>query len=376
TIEWLKNQYETPDERHSFIFILFRLENCGIVQNQLDCLKYHDWEKKILNLLTAKMPDCLFLSKWNESHYLACYDIQAQAENIVDKVFQKLINFEDGSVPILETYIWQSKKASLVKTVDTLDLISYSQDCFKDLNNLNIIVMHSEDDSLTESEKIFRMLYACIAPKTTLKLQNIYKGLCINTNSRVLKEKDGMLYLECQPAQAYAIKESRNVTILSDMFIRDIHASVKLVDIEKKFIVIDEFFYLDTSANSRQYTRVQTRVRTPIALKQERLQFQGDIIDISLKSLAFATRLPISELSYHKGVTFNFHLPDETLEEGFCSIKGTGEIVYTGILNSRENKIVIMMNLKDPYDSYLLRYMYMRQKELIEELKNISKSNC
>jgi hypothetical protein len=185
-----------------------------------------------------------------------------------------------------------------------------------------------------------------------------------------------MLYLECHPTQGYAANESKEVTILGESLAYDVHANVKLIDFDKRFIIVDEFRYLKSSANNRQYTRVQTRVRTPVTIKQERIGVQGEIVDISLKSLALVTRQSLKGFKQNISVKYEFRLPDETKDEGYCTIRGLGQITYINNSDLHENKLVIMLNLKNPYDSDLLRYMYMRQKELIGELKAISKTRA
>jgi len=82
----------------------------------------------------------------------------------------------------------------------------------------------------------------------------------------------------------------------------------------------------------------------------------------------------LSDFKLNIGVQYEFRLPDETQEEGYCTIRGLGEITYKNNAKMHENKLVIMLNLKSPYDADLLRYMYMRQKELIGELKALTKT--
>jgi hypothetical protein len=154
----------------------------------------------------------------------------------------------------------------------------------------------------------------------------------------------------------------------------DIHANVKLIDIEDGYLIADSFYFLPDSANNRQYTRVQTSFRNPIYLKQNRIQLQGEILDISLKSIALSCRQAIDKLEKNQPVFLTFKLPDPTLEDGFVEIKGGGTIVYVGAMENLVSKVVVMLNLKEPHDASLLRYMYLRQKELITELKHIAKT--
>jgi hypothetical protein len=374
TIEWLKDELVFNQERLSLKIVLMHLTNNAMVLNQMDYLAHHDWLKELLALMQTKMSPFDFFAQWSESHYIICYDNLGDCQDKIIEFFEQLSDYDPEIKPIFEVSIFTRDNPSLENIIDTIDALCEDRLSVSQIQKLGITQIHSEDDDLSESEKIFRLLYASMNSKSSLKLQNIYKGLCINTASKVMGEKDGMLYLECQLIQGYAASEARNVTILGDMFPYDIYANVKLIDLEKRFIIVDDFSYLHSSANSRQYTRVQTRVRTPIAVKQYRKGIQGEIVDISLKSVALTTRQSLESFKQNAAAQYEFRLPDETKEEGYCTIRGIGEITYLKNVDMHENKLVVMLNLKSPYDADLLRYMYMRQKELIGELKALSKT--
>ena len=374
TIEWLKDELVFNQERFNLNIVLMHLSNDVMMLKNMDYLSHHEWLKELLSLMQSKMSPYEYFAQWSKSNYVICYEDSGDLQSKVIEFFEQFSNYEADIKPLFETFIFDTKESSLESIIDTVDALCEGKVSISKMQKLGITQLYSEDDNLSESEKIFRLLSLSMSSKSPLKLQNIYKGLCINTASRVLGEKDGMLYLECQLIQGYAASEAREVTILGDMFSHDIHASVKLIDLEKRFIILDDFHYLQSSANSRQYTRVQTRVRTPITVRQNRIGIQGDIIDVSLKSVALLTRQSLSDFKQNMIVQYEFRLPDETKEEGYCTIRGSGEITYANNMATHENKLVIMLNLKSPYDADLLRYMYMRQKELIGELKALSKT--
>jgi len=83
----------------------------------------------------------------------------------------------------------------------------------------------------------------------------------------------------------------------------------------------------------------------------------------------------MDEKILNKDVELRFKLPDDDEENGFVYMEIEGKITYIGELDTNKSKVVVMLNLVRPYDSYLLKYMYQRQKELILELKKAVKLN-
>lgn len=375
TIEWLKDRLVYSYESGGFMITVMNLKNSDLFLKKMDYLAHHEWLKELLSLMQSKVSPFDYFAQWSESCFIFC---QENYENHQDKIvdfFEQLNNYNEDSRPVFSASMFKANR-SLQDIIDIIDAVSEEKISVMQMQKLEITQLFSEDDDLSESEKIFRLLCASISTKAPFKLQNIYKGLCINTASKVIGEKDQMLYLECHPTQGYAANESQEVTILGESLAYDVHANVKLIDFDKRFIIVDEFRYLKSSANNRQYTRVQTRVRTPVTVKQERIGVQGEIVDISLKSLALVTRQSLKGFKQNISVKYEFRLPDETKDEGYCTIRGLGQITYINNSDLHENKLVVMLNLKNPYDSDLLRYMYMRQKELIGELKAISKTRA
>jgi hypothetical protein len=75
----------------------------------------------------------------------------------------------------------------------------------------------------------------------------------------------------------------------------------------------------------------------------------------------------------HKEVELQFKLLDSSMGEGFVNMDISGEVVHIGEIETTKSKAVVMVKPESPYDSYLLKYMYDRQKELILELKRATK---
>ena len=133
---------------------------------------------------------------------------------------------------------------------------------------------------------------------------------------------------------------------------------------------------MPSSANNRQHTRVQTSVRTPVLIKYaHRSSAQGEILDISVNSIAMkVTKSFREEEMQNQLVRLSFSLPHEDGENGYVVMDIEAKVTYIGHMDDYNKIVVLIDNLPKPYDDYLLRYMYTRQKELIAEIRRATKA--
>ena len=69
-------------------------------------------------------------------------------------------------------------------------------------------------------------------------------------------------------------------------------------------------------------------------------------------------------------MTLQFHLPSKRSQEGVVSMMVTGNVEF--IKDECEyKKVVVLLDLEEPYESFLIEYLYSRQQELISEIKSI-----
>jgi hypothetical protein len=226
---------------------------------------------------------------------------------------------------------------------------------------------------MSEDEQIHHYLRTCIGNQTPIKLLNIYKGLCTNTVSKIIKANGDTYFVHCESLQGYSIKFENKTVIQAPDLPKDLEADVVYVNIDKSYAVLNNLKFLETSANNRQNTRVQPSIRTPITISYKKNSFHGNILDISTQALAIILNHSLSNELRNKQVNLKFKLLDESNENGFVMMDIDGVVMFAQEVGVTKTKIVVNMQLNKPYDAYLLKYMYDRQKELILELKRAVK---
>jgi len=278
--------------------------------------------------------------------------------------------------PIILSSAFHVESDDLNVVIDYIEKINTQTLLPQDIEKINYFELEYLENVIEEQEQIRYLMHNCVNNKIPIKLLNIYKGLCINTHAYILKITEDSYQMSCENLQGYAMQIEKETVLQAPNFPKDIKAEVSLVDIKRSFVVIRNLKFMPSSANNRQHTRVQTSIRTPVLIKYaHRSSAQGDIIDISVNSIAMKVSKSFREEEMlNQKVRLNFSLPNEEGDNGYVIMEIEAKVTY--ILQKDEfTKIVVMLDkLPKPYDDYLLRYMYNRQKELIFEIKKATKA--
>ena len=355
--------------------------NLNNFEKLLDALGYivmHEFVKKFIEkLFVYKKELSQDIFQWS-SHCFILLVEDYNFENLkieLDALHQKLIltKIDEKISPIITSTLLNISKFEINDTTNTIEQInkhSYSKNAFNSCDFYEINHFNSEID---ENELINHTLKTFLANKTPIKLLNIYKGLCINTRSKVLKVEEDNYYLHSDTIQGYSMQfEQKTVLQIPDLE-KDIEANVVYVNIEKSYVVINDLKLLETSANSRKNTRVQPSIRTPINISFSKSSFSGYIMDISTKAVAIILNHSLPMELKNTTVKLKFKLPNELGENGFFMMDIEGKVIFIESVEETKTKVVVETILENPFDVYLLKYMYNRQKELILELKKAVK---
>lgn len=277
--------------------------------------------------------------------------------------------------PILLSSAFHVESDDLNVVIDYIEKINTRALLPQDIEKINYFELEYLENVIEEQEQIRYLMHNCVNNKIPIKLLNIYKGLCINTNAYILKITEDSYQMSCENLQGYAMQIEKETVLQAPNFPKDIKAEVSLVDIKRSFVVIRNLKFMPSSANNRQHTRVQTSIRTPIIIKYaQRSSAQGEIIDISINSIAIkVNKLFREEEILRNRVKLNFSLPNEEGENGYVTIDIEAKVNFIMQYDDYVKVVVMLEDLEKPYDEYLLQYMYTRQKELIYELKRATK---
>jgi len=380
-IDRLKDRLAQQSVTNTAISLIFvHISNLDKLSKTFTSTTLYETFKNLLIKLAQLKEEGQEIVQWSPNLYIVLGEDQT-FEHTCDQtrhIQQELINhtINEKITPIIISSAFQVESKDMNEVIDYIEKINTKNLLPQDIAKIKYYELEYLEHVIEENEQIAYLMYNCINNKIPIKLLNIYKGLCINTNSHILKRSDESYYLHCENLQGYAMQLESETILQAPNFPKDIKAEVSLIDIKRSLVIIKNLSFMPNSANSRQHTRVQTNIRTPILIKYaQHSSAQGDILDISVNSIAIKVKKNFrkEEIVNHH-IKLNFSLPDEEGEHGYVIMDIAAKVISL-IQKEDHTKVIVMLdNLPKPYDSYLLRYMYSRQKELIAELKRATKA--
>jgi hypothetical protein len=271
--------------------------------------------------------------------------------------------------PVIGLYAFDINNLELNNILKIISDISSEDISRKDIETKKIYRIIELNNELDDSRAIDILLQATFTNQVPIKLLNIYKGLCINTPSEIVKKTDQEVYVTYEPLQGTVMHFEKETIMQSSNFTKDIVADVQYIDQKKKLALLKNFRFVQGSANARKYSRVTCSQRTPISIAYAKGNISGIILDISMNSIAVKTRFykQVESLNLAK-VTLNFTLPISSNEDGFMKLSLTSEVMVS-VCDDKYCKIVMNLDEDQAHESILMEYVYSRQKEIITELK-------
>ncbi len=359
--------------------IFLNISNLDKLNTSFTNITLYESLKRLLSKVFQLKEDAQDIAQWSPNLYILLCENCNFEESCEQTRFlhQELVHFslEEKVSPIIISSTLSSEKHSLNDLLTYIEKINTQNLLSSDIEKLHYHEIGYLENIADTKEQINYLMRNCINNKIPIKLLNIYKGLCINTQSYVIKYSDDTYHLHCENLQGYAMQLEGETVLQAPNFPKDIKAEVTLVDIKKGFVIIKNLNFMPYSANNRQHTRVQTTIRTPILIRYaQKPSAQGEIIDISINSIAIRcnNKLMKHEL-LNQPVRLNFSLPSEEGENGYVIMDITAKVTYVSESEDHTKVVVMLGALKKPYDDYLLSYMYSRQKELILEIRRATK---
>lgn len=276
----------------------------------------------------------------------------------------------NGATAILDSFVIDMSKLELNKAINIIDHINQRELIASDLSHLVYHEVSFDDKSLDVKDQALHYLEKIFLSKSQVKLLNFYKGIRINTVGQIIKIADGMVYMAIEKIQGYAMQIEKSVVIQGTNLPFDIVAEIKIVDIGRKIAIFRNFVPLKASANARQHIRIQSDHRMHLTITALKNVISASILDISIKSIACRVNNAKGIPPVGTMVTLHFHLPSKRSENGAVSMIVTGNVEF--IKDEGEyTKVVVLLDLEEPYESFLIEYLYSRQQELISEIKSI-----
>lgn len=377
-IELLKDKLiETSISHKSVSIITIKIENMQRLSDDLSEIELETLFKNLLLEVDATLDNKIKLAQYDGNLYLALFediefeDLKVKAQDFHNKI-SRFIEQQKFS-PRIGLFAFDINHLNLNDVLTTLQNILNKTLSEDDVNNKKLQYITNIQDNMDDDEIIQILFESAFTNALEFKLLNIYKGLCINTSSKIVKIKDELIYVKIEHLQGIAMQNEKETVLQSSNFIKDIRASVKYVNLEKNIAILENFEFLNTNANAREYSRVTCSTRTPIVVSHLNSTLNGEVIDISVTSVAI--KVKHSKLLEHikdKEVELSFILPTSSNIDGSIKLNLFAKVVFYSCTDDI-CKLVCDLDEDSSSESILMEYVYNRQKEIIIEVKRMAR---
>lgn len=317
--------------------------------------------------LVAQYDDDLYVILCNKSNF-------KELEEKAHLIQKKTIAYSNTQMikPTIGLYVLDIKDIELNTALKIIAKISTQEIDSKDIKKHKIHRISNVGNGLGDARAIDILLLTTFTNKEEINLLNIYKGLCINTPSLIFNKTDQEVYVTFKQLQGTAMYFEKETLLQSGNFPKDIVADVKHIDFTKKIAQLNNFRFICGNANLRKYSRVTCAQRTPISITHDKGTMNGEIIDISMNSIAIKTRIykDMNMLKLSK-IVVNYTLPSKSHEDGYVKLSLGAKVIST-IYDKDFSKIIINIYEDKDSETHMMDYIYDRQKEIIIELKKHS----
>ncbi len=383
-IEDVKNKltHEEVSEQTELAVVMITITNYDSIVREYGNYAFYELSKEFIDFLSNQMGHHALIANWSSNCYTMLLENHRyeELEAIIEKLHQELTykTFSNKIVPFIKTATINIADKQINDVVGIIDTFFNKKIELQDAEKFEYKEHTQIDEKMNNDDKIAYYFDNIMYNKIPLKLLNIYKGVHISTSAHIEKidEKlDGEeIHIKVKNIQLYAMQLERKVVIQSINLPKDIEVDVAQINLEKNLAVIKNPVFLEFSANNRETTRVQSDYRLPIKMKQGKTVNSGEIMDLSIKSVAIKMPKAV-EKNFESGqVWVSFKIPVESADDGFFQTQIEGELVKFAPMEEDEKntKAIILFNIDEPDESYLLEYIYKRQKEIISEIKKLA----
>ena len=284
-VETLKNKLVNNISKDSKLSVItIGIEDEKRLQKNLSRSDVENFLYGLLSYMDLVMEKKLIFSQYDRDYYIALFehiefdDVKKIAHDFYAKSVEYISKKEFQL--LIDIFVFNLEGFEFNVILDTLEDIEHkeidkekTEDFIERIGTSNVNI--SEYDVLVDAFK----------DKLEFSLFNIYNGLGIHTSSQIIKLVDNSVYIRFEQLQGVIMNIENNTIMQSSAFLKDIQANVRYIDMKKKIAILDSFKFLDTNANSRKYSRVTPSARMPVTIYIEGGSLNGDIIDLSIKSI-------------------------------------------------------------------------------------------
>ncbi len=351
--------------------ITINIQNITRLQKELNIIDLEELLIDILDYIDSILEKKVIFAQIEIGFYVILFEKTDYKDiNHIAKNFNtKVINYISTQKykPLIDIYTFNLSTPEFGEILATLNNIKSRDLTQEEMSSIGIKHITSSQNIITEKN----LLDDALKYSSKIKILNIFNGLVINTPAKIIKVTKDTVYINFEALQGVVLNIEKRTVLQSPIFLQDIEATVKKIDLTRRIAILENFKFLKTNANSRKYSRVTTSTKTPVSILFNGSTINGYILDLSIKSIAIKIKYT-SKIDTIKteNISIAFNIPNLKSNDGFTRLNIRAKVIVITMTDTHNNcKIVCDIDEDYLSDSILMQYIYERQKELIIELK-------
>lgn len=372
-IELLKNTLVNKEVYDEPTFaVAIKLENSQKIMEDFGCEFFYLFLKKFSSFCGLFFEKDPFIF-WHFDYIVILpdgyeeNDIKAKAEAIFTQSVQ--FKCEKDVTPLVGVSVLFLTRLNINDSIALLEQ-NYEGRIAPTFSQNVCITLSSASVAVADGQIAMYQLRNIAEKKYKIKLLNTYKGLIVVSGASIIKMVDGEIYVKTEKIQKYLMHVEKRVVIQSEYIPREIFAEVRYVDVTKPYAILKNPIFLEFSANDRKSVRVQCDSRIPIMVSSLKFAFTGEIFDISVSEVVINYKNRINGDISGADVKLTFSLPDKNSESGVVKVVVGGNITVVRRIGD-VSRVIVALKMDSQSQKSILEYIYIRQKELITEVKKL-----
>lgn len=199
--------------------------------------------------------------------------------------------------------------------------------------------------------------------KSDLRLLNYYHEVPVSYGATITAVENDSVELSAHEYQAAILKHDNGTLIKSRHFHNElgVHCYAVYVNVPRKTVVLHNFAYAQIRAERREAVRVTVHGSLPVAFSCGNVTIEGSLVDISGNGMSIhSSVVPATEADQPGLLSFAL---------AGIPLAVPGSFVRTRTNGNDEHICIFQMKPDRMSDSAIGKFIYQRQVEIIQELK-------
>ncbi len=362
----------------NFTVLSIKIANFKKIGNVVGKMELESFIREFIYKSKELLDEFLLFSEYYYDFFVVTYknrqfdEIVSKAERFYEEIdtFLEKFNFKvDIILHVVEIGTMEFSKA-----LSLLDSVRVGKISKKDIKHNKIKYIGRYKEDMSDKEIVALLLDDSFVNDVDLKLVNIYKGMVLDSPTKILKRENDSIYVVVTQIQGAAMSLLKKTVIRSDVIKKDIQAQVTYIDSKRKLAKLENFKVIEPDPVYKQGERVDFAKKNVAIMSLTGSKLSATIIDISATSIALSvSKVRSIENFVSKEVELTFSLPTKRVKDGEITIVENCTIAYIDCKEgSNQCRIVCEFASRYKNKNIIMEYIHLRQMEILEELKNLN----